>query len=116
MNFAVFKSGILVVVFMGAVFAQTTIRTTTTLVVVPTLVQTPGKELVFFAAVGRLRPDGQRRSAEGNSGRGDDLTTVVGGKVNADRRGSREDGLRTMRIWIHGLRLFSARLRTWCRL
>ncbi len=47
MNFAVFKSGILVVVFAGAAFAQTTIRTTTTLVVVPTLVQTPGKELVF---------------------------------------------------------------------
>jgi VWFA-related protein len=47
MNFAVFKSGILVAVLAGSGFAQTTIRTTTTLVVVPTLVQTPGKELVF---------------------------------------------------------------------
>jgi VWFA-related protein len=47
MNFAVLKSGILVAIFAGAAFAQTTIRTTTTLVVVPTLVQTPGKELVF---------------------------------------------------------------------
>ncbi len=47
MNLAVFKSGILVAVFAGAAFAQTTIRTTTTLVVVPTLVQTPGKDLVF---------------------------------------------------------------------
>ena len=47
MNLAVFKSGILVAAFAGTAFAQTTIRTTTTLVVVPTLVQTPGKELVF---------------------------------------------------------------------
>jgi VWFA-related protein len=31
----------------GAAFAQTTLHTTTTLVVVPTLVQTPGKELVY---------------------------------------------------------------------
>jgi VWFA-related protein len=47
MNLAVFKSSVLVAVFAGAAFAQTTIRTTTTLVVVPTLVQTPGKDLVF---------------------------------------------------------------------
>ena len=47
MNFAVLKSGILVAVFAGSAFAQTTIRTTTTLVVVPTLVQTRGKELFF---------------------------------------------------------------------
>jgi VWFA-related protein len=47
MNFAALKSGVLVMALAGAGFAQTTIRTTTTLVVVPTVVQTPGKELVF---------------------------------------------------------------------
>ena len=47
MNFAVLKSGILFAVLAGSAFAQTTIRTTTTLVVVPTLVQTRGKELFF---------------------------------------------------------------------
>jgi VWFA-related protein len=36
-----------VAVLSSAAFAQTTLHTTTTLVVVPTLVQTPGKELVF---------------------------------------------------------------------
>jgi len=34
-------------VWSGAAFAQTTLHTTTTLVVVPTLVQTPDKDLVF---------------------------------------------------------------------
>ncbi|WP_433984449.1 hypothetical protein RBB78_06105 [Tunturiibacter empetritectus] len=34
-------------VWTSAAFAQTTLHTTTTLVVVPTLVQTPGKELVY---------------------------------------------------------------------
>src|ERR1700722_8670519 len=47
MNFAVLKSGILFAVLAGSAFFQTTIRTTTTLVVVPTLVQTRGKELFF---------------------------------------------------------------------
>jgi VWFA-related protein len=47
MNFAVLKSGILAAALTGAGFAQTTLHTTTTLVVVPTLVETPGRELVF---------------------------------------------------------------------
>src|SRR5260370_23837312 len=47
MDFAALKSGVLVAALSSVAFAQTTIRTTTTLVVVPTLVQTPGKELVF---------------------------------------------------------------------
>jgi VWFA-related protein len=48
MNFAVFKSCVLVVAALAANgFAQTTLHTTTTLVVVPTLVQTSGKEPVF---------------------------------------------------------------------
>ncbi|WP_348267577.1 VWA domain-containing protein [Edaphobacter paludis] len=44
---AVLKSGVLAAVLSGAAFAQTTLHTTTTLVVVPTLVETAGKELVF---------------------------------------------------------------------
>jgi VWFA-related protein len=48
MDCAVFKSGVLVAAMLAtSAFAQTTLRTTTTLVVVPTLVQTSGKELVF---------------------------------------------------------------------
>src|SRR5882757_581074 len=47
MNFAALKSGILVAGLSSVIFAQTTIRTTTTLVVVPTLVQTPSKEIAF---------------------------------------------------------------------
>jgi len=48
MDFAVFKSGVLVVATLAASgFAQTTLHTTTTLVVVPTLVQTSGKKPVF---------------------------------------------------------------------
>src|SRR6266851_486762 len=47
MDFPALKSGVLVAALSSVAFAQTTIRTTTTLVVVPTLVQTPGKELVF---------------------------------------------------------------------
>src|SRR5713101_1555175 len=47
MKAVVFQSGVLVAVFSGAGFAQTTLHTTTTLVVVPTLVQTMGKEPVF---------------------------------------------------------------------
>ncbi len=48
MDFAVFKSGILVAAALTtSTFAQTTLHTTTTLVVVPTLVQTSEKELVF---------------------------------------------------------------------
>ena len=42
-----FQSGILVAALTGAGVAQTTLHTTTTLVVVPTLVQTTGKETVF---------------------------------------------------------------------
>jgi VWFA-related protein len=47
MRVAVLKFGVLVAVIAGAGLAQTTLRTTTTLVVVPTLVQTTGKETVF---------------------------------------------------------------------
>jgi VWFA-related protein len=47
MKAAVFQSGVLVAVLTGAGLAQTTLHTTTTLVVVPTLVQTAGKEPVF---------------------------------------------------------------------
>ncbi len=47
MKAVVFQFGVLVAVFSGAGFAQTTLHTTTTLVVVPTLVQTMGKEPVF---------------------------------------------------------------------
>ena len=48
MDFAVFKFGVLVATALAASgFAQTTLHTTTTLVVVPTLVQTSGKEPVF---------------------------------------------------------------------
>jgi VWFA-related protein len=47
MKAVVFQSGILAVTLTGAALAQTTLHTTTTLVVVPTLVQTTGKEPVF---------------------------------------------------------------------
>lgn len=47
MRVAVLKSGVLVAALAGAGFAQTTLHTTTTLVVVPTLVQTAGTEPVF---------------------------------------------------------------------
>jgi len=47
MKAAVFQSGVLVAALTGAGLAQTTLHTTTTLVVVPTLVQTAGKEPVF---------------------------------------------------------------------
>src|SRR5260370_5241787 len=47
MNASVFQSGVLVAALTGAGFAQTTLHTTATLVVVPTLVQTTGKEPVF---------------------------------------------------------------------
>ncbi len=47
MKAAVFQSGVLVAALMGGGFALTTLHTTTTLVVVPTLVQTTGKEPVF---------------------------------------------------------------------
>lgn len=43
----VFQSGILVAAFAAAAIAQTTLHTTSTLVIVPTLVQTTGKETVF---------------------------------------------------------------------
>src|ERR1700754_3837043 len=43
----VFQSGILVAVFAAAAMAQTTLHTASTLVIVPTLVQTTGKETVF---------------------------------------------------------------------
>jgi VWFA-related protein len=52
---AAFQSGILVAasaVFTCVALAQTTLHTTTTLVVVPTLVQNPGKEVVFSLAAG----------------------------------------------------------------
>lgn len=44
---AAFQSGILTAVLSGAALAQTTLHTTTTLVVVPTLVQTSEKQAVF---------------------------------------------------------------------
>jgi VWFA-related protein len=47
MRFEVLRFGVVVAVFGGALFAQTTLHTTTTLVVVPTLVQTAGKETAF---------------------------------------------------------------------
>jgi VWFA-related protein len=47
MEAKVFQSGVLVAALTVAGFAQTTLHTTTTLVVVPTLVQTTGKEPVF---------------------------------------------------------------------
>jgi VWFA-related protein len=47
MKAIVIQSGILAVTLAGGGFAQTTLHTTTTLVVVPTLVQTTGKEPVF---------------------------------------------------------------------
>jgi VWFA-related protein len=48
---AVFQSGVFVAALAGAL-AQTTLHTTTTLVVVPTLVQTAGKAPVFSLAAG----------------------------------------------------------------
>jgi len=51
MNFATFKFG-LVATLTGVALAQTTLHTTTTLVVVPTVVQTPGRELVFSLSAG----------------------------------------------------------------
>jgi VWFA-related protein len=47
MRFAALQSGVVAVVLAGAAFAQTTLHTTTTLVVVPTLVQTTDNALVF---------------------------------------------------------------------
>jgi VWFA-related protein len=47
MKTAVFQIGVLVAGLSGAGLAQTTLHTTTTLVVVPTLVQTAGREPVF---------------------------------------------------------------------
>ena len=47
MKASIFQSGVLVAVIAGVASAQTTLHTTTTLVVVPTLVQTTGKEPVF---------------------------------------------------------------------
>jgi VWFA-related protein len=47
MKAAVFQFGVLVAALACAAPAQTTLHTTTTLVVVPTLVQTTGKETVF---------------------------------------------------------------------
>lgn len=47
MRVAILKFGILIAALTGAALAQTTLHTTTTLVVVPTLVQTAGNALVF---------------------------------------------------------------------
>ena len=47
MRVGVLKFGVLIAALAGACVAQTTLHTTTTLVVVPTLVQTTGKEPVF---------------------------------------------------------------------
>lgn len=47
MKFTVLKSGVVSVMLVGVALAQTTLHTTTTLVVVPTLVQTSDNALVF---------------------------------------------------------------------
>jgi len=47
MRFAALQSGVVAVVLAGVAFAQTTLHTTTTLVVVPTLVETRSNALVF---------------------------------------------------------------------
>lgn len=47
MRFAALQFGVVVAMLVGAAFAQTTLHTTTTLVVVPTLVQTTDNALVF---------------------------------------------------------------------
>jgi hypothetical protein len=47
MKAAVFQLGVFVAALTTTGLAQTTLHTTTTLVVVPTLVQTTGKEPVF---------------------------------------------------------------------
>lgn len=47
MNLAVLKSAVLLGALSGTGLAQATLHTTSTLVVVPTLVQTPGKDLIF---------------------------------------------------------------------
>jgi VWFA-related protein len=47
MKARVFQSGVVFAALAGVGFSQTTLHTTTTLVVVPTLVQTTGKEPVF---------------------------------------------------------------------
>jgi VWFA-related protein len=47
LRFGVLKFGVLAAGLAGAALAQTTLHTTTTLVVVPTLVQTPDKGIVF---------------------------------------------------------------------
>lgn len=52
MKSAVFHSGVFVAALATAALAQTTLHTTTTLVVVPTLVQTMGKEPVFSLTAG----------------------------------------------------------------
>jgi VWFA-related protein len=52
MRFGVLRFGVVVAVFGGLSFAQTTLHTTTTLVVVPTLVQNAGKEPAFSLSAG----------------------------------------------------------------
>lgn len=52
MKLAAAKFGIVVAVLSGVTLAQTTLHTTTTLVVVPTLVQTAGKAPVFSLVAG----------------------------------------------------------------
>ena len=47
MKAAILQSGVFVAALAGLALAQTTLHTTTTLVLVPTLVQTAGKEPVF---------------------------------------------------------------------
>jgi VWFA-related protein len=52
MKAAIIQTGIFVAALSGTALAQTTLHTTTTLVVVPTLVQTAGKEPVFSLTAG----------------------------------------------------------------
>src|ERR1700723_178265 len=52
MKASIIQTGILVAALSGTALAQTTLHTTTTLVVVPTLVQTAGKEPVFSLTAG----------------------------------------------------------------
>jgi hypothetical protein len=109
MNFAALKSGVLVAALSSVAFAQTTIRTTTTLVVVPTLVQTPGKELVFSLKADDfiLTDNGvpQKVTLEEETNRPLSLVVLM-----------QTGGMRAMPIWIRCSRGLWARLRTGFRL
>jgi VWFA-related protein len=89
MRFAVLKFGVLVVALTGAGFAQTTLHTTTTLVVVPTLVETPGKELVFSLKAEDfvVTDDGVPQKVTLEDGSSRPLSLVVLMQTGGDARG-----------------------------